>query len=132
MENKTTFSETTIKHLAQRQGFTFRVAVADDVVGIPLERHAGTSPLQPDVENVVQEKVGQKRADDPSLWRSTIPLHKTAILQHRRSRQPALDVEQHPWARRVLAHSPQEQLMIDAVEEPLMSMSTTQSYRQQR
>ncbi len=69
---------TPIKHLTQRQGLVLGAAVADDVAGVPFKRHARTRPPQPNIEHVVQKQVGQEWADDPSLRRSQIPLHKSA------------------------------------------------------
>ncbi len=97
VEHQTALGEPSIQDLTQGQGLALAPTVADDVVGVPLERHAGNHPLQPDIAHIVQEQVRQERADNPSLRRAPFPRHKRAV-QHRRRLQPTLDVEQHPRA----------------------------------
>ncbi len=119
MEHQSVFAEPAVQHVTQSHGLALGAAMADDVVGIPLKRHPGKPPPWPDIEHVVQKQVGQERSNYPSLRRPPVPRNKVAIFHHHGPRQPAFDVEQYPGASRVLAHRPQEQVVVDAVEETL-------------
>jgi hypothetical protein len=119
MEIQPAFQESPLQNLAQPRSFMLATAVADDVVGIPLKRNTGKSPLQPYIEHIVQKQISQKGANDAALWRSPFPRYKTAIIQRRGRLQPTFDVEQHPPAMRVLAHRTKQELPVDVVEEAL-------------
>jgi hypothetical protein len=119
MKHQTTRGEPLINGAPQLPRLVFAPAVADDVVRVTLERHARHLPPDPDIERVVQEEVGQQGRDDPALRRSPVPRDKIASFEHRGRFQPAFDVEEHPGAVGVLAHGPEQQLVIDAVEETL-------------
>jgi site-specific DNA recombinase len=73
---------------------------------------AGRSSIPPDRQH-------RGSGHDPTLWRSPVPGDKLAPIAHRGSLQPALDVEERPGATGVLAHGPEQQLVIDVVEEAL-------------
>src|SRR5262249_9292974 len=64
----------------------------------------------------MQEQVCKERADDPTLRRSRGARHDAAILHLHRRLQPALDVEPHPRAVRMMTDRLEQQLPIDAVE----------------
>src|SRR5215467_8506418 len=70
----------------------------------------------PRVERIVQEQVCKERADDPTLRRSGCARHDAAVLHLHRRLQPALDVEQHPRAVRMMTDRLEQQLPIDTVE----------------
>jgi hypothetical protein len=44
MEHQTAFFETPLQDPTKRQGLALAPAVTDDVVGVPLERHAWKPP----------------------------------------------------------------------------------------
>jgi hypothetical protein len=103
VECQTAGSEATVDLLPEGACLAFAAAVADDVVGIPFERHAGPHPPQPQVERIVQEQVGQQRRDHPALRRSPGRGDEFAVVELHWRLQPALDVEPHPGAVGVLA-----------------------------
>ena len=73
--------------------------------------------LHPPVEGVVQEQVGQQRADDTALRRASLPLLQAPIRQLHLGPQPPLDVEQDPVVLGVVAHRSHHEVPIDVVEE---------------
>src|SRR5215831_7518936 len=77
-------------------------AVADGIVRVPFERDAGKVPRHPHVEGVVQEQIREARTDNPTLRSSCRTRINAAILHLYWSLQPALDVENHPRAIRML------------------------------
>src|SRR5689334_17575270 len=70
----------------------------------------------PRIERIVQEQVCKERADDPTLRRSRCARHDAAVLHLHRRLQPALNVEQHPRAVRMMTDCLEQQLPIDTVE----------------
>src|SRR5499433_4336192 len=70
----------------------------------------------PRIERIVQEQVCKERADDPTLRGSRCARHDAAVLHLHRRLQPALDVEQHPRAVRMMTNRLEQQLPIDTVE----------------
>src|SRR6516165_4128761 len=92
------------------------LTVTDDIVHIPLERDVRVGPRHPPVERIVQKQVCQQGTDDPTLWRSCLAWDDAAILHLHRRLQPAIDVEQHPWAVRMMADRFEQQLPVDTVE----------------
>src|SRR5215472_14352392 len=70
----------------------------------------------PRIERIVQEQVCKERADDPTLRRSRCARHDAAVLHLHRRLQPALEVEQHPCAVRMMTDCLEQQLPIDTVE----------------
>src|SRR3984893_4514060 len=116
MEHQPAFGKPPFQDLTQRQGLALAPAVADDVVGVPLERHPWKPPLQPDIERVMQEQIGQEWADDPSLRRSSFPHHKHAVVPHRRRLQPTLDVKHYLGSISVFMDPLGQQYPVDAVE----------------
>src|SRR5262249_36049785 len=67
----------------------------------------------------MQKQIRQERTDYTPLRRSCYARNNAAILHLFRRLQPALDVEQHPRAIRMMADGLEQQLPIDAVEEAL-------------
>src|SRR5262245_8029306 len=65
----------------------------------------------------MQKQIRQKRTDSAPLRRPCGARHNATVPPLLRRLQPALDVEQHPRAIRVMADSLEQQLPIDAVEE---------------
>ena len=92
-------------------------AVADHIVGVALECHAGVVLAHPAVKRVVKEEIGQQRADNPALGRAAICLDDFPSGHLHAGFEPALDVQQRPSAVGVLAHRAHHQLVIDVVEE---------------
>src|SRR5262249_12019506 len=85
-------------------------------VRVPLERNVRIVSRHPRVERIVQEQVCKERADDPTLRSSRCARHDAAVLHLHRRLQPALDVEQHPRAVRMMTNRLEQQLPIDTVE----------------
>jgi chorismate mutase len=63
VERQPAFGETPFQRCSKRKRLAFAPAVADDIVSVPFKWHTGKSPLQPDVERVMQEQIGQQRRD---------------------------------------------------------------------
>ncbi len=91
----------------------------DYIVRIPFERNMRHRPFHPLIERIVQEQVGQYWRNYPALWRAPVPCDNGAVLLDHGSLQPALDIEQHPPAVRMVTNGLQQQLVVDVVEEPL-------------
>src|SRR5215472_6441916 len=90
--------------------------VTNGIVRVPLERNVRIASRHPRVERIVQEQVCKERADDPTLRRSRCARHDAAVLHLHRRLQPALAVEQHPRAVRMMTDRLEQQLPIDTVE----------------
>src|SRR5438045_4217404 len=74
---------------------------------LPLTRDGSMSGSMP---------ICKERADDPTLRRSRCARHDAAVLHLHRRLQPALDVEPHPRAVRMMTDCLEQQLPIDTVE----------------
>src|SRR4051794_25998315 len=116
MKNQPAGPEADLQGTPKRAGLLFASAVADDVVRVPLERDGGKAPHQPQIKSIVQKQISQDRADHPTLRRSCRTRDDTTILHLDRSPQPALDVEKHPRAVRMMTNRLEQQLPLDAVE----------------
>src|SRR5215467_7946730 len=90
--------------------------MTNGIVRVPLEWNVRIVSRHPRVERIVQEQVCKERADDPSLRRSRCARHDAAVLHLHRRLQPALDVEPHPHAVRMMTDRLEQQLPIDTVE----------------
>src|SRR4029078_10080389 len=55
-------------------------------------------PPHPDIERVMQKEIRQDGADDPTLWRSSLPRDEAPIRHLYGRVQPSLAVEKHPSA----------------------------------
>src|SRR5512132_730113 len=64
MQRKPARGEACVDGLPHRPRFFFASAMTDDVVRVALKRDGGKIPRHPRVERVVQEKIGQRGADD--------------------------------------------------------------------
>ena len=106
--------------------FLFSPTMYQPVIRIPTPREVGVCPLHPQVECVMQEQIGQDRADHAPLRGAAISFQPDPVLFHRR-RQPSLDVEQRPFARHMLPDGPEQQFVVDVVKRgrQLMPPSTT-------
>ena len=104
------------KRAPQRPRLLGALAVTDDIVRVSLERDVRIGPRHPHVERVVQEQVRQQGTDDSPLWRSRRARNDAAVLHLHRRLQPTFDVEQDPWAVRMMTDRFEQQLPIDAVE----------------
>src|SRR5215831_6627029 len=80
------------------------------------KRNVRIASRHPRVKRIVQEQVCKERADDPTLRRSRCARHDAAVLHLHRRLQPALDVEPHPRAVRMMTDRLEQQLPIDTVE----------------
>ena len=76
-------------------------------------------PRHPQIKRVMKKGVREDRADHTPLRGTTGSLDLNTLLIHHRRRQPSLDVQQRPWARHVSAHGPQQELVVDVVEQAL-------------
>ena len=92
-------------------------AVRDTIVCVPLAWPAGMNSAQPVVECEVQEDIRQQRPDHSALRRPLRPRHLRSILQWGGSFEPPLDVAEHPRALRVLPPRPENQFVVEMIEE---------------
>jgi len=90
---------------SQRPSLCGALAVTNGIVRVPLEPNVRIVSRHPRVERIVQEQVCKERADDPTLRRSRCARPDAAVLHLHRRLQPALDVEQHPRAVRMITHA---------------------------
>src|SRR5215831_17360921 len=67
MKNQPTGPEADLQGLPEPASFGFASAVADDVVGVSLERDGGETSPHPPVKSIVQEQISQDGADPPLL-----------------------------------------------------------------
>jgi len=74
-------------------------------------------PCHPEIERVMLEQVCQYRADDTPLRGSTRSLSLHTIIVFHWRRQPSFDVKQRPFARHVLPDGPQQELVVNVVEQ---------------
>ena len=74
-------------------------------------------PCHPEIERVMQEQVCQNRADDTPLRGSTRSLSLHTIIVFHWRRQPSFDIKQRPFARHVLPDGPQQELVVNVVEQ---------------
>ena len=65
----------------------------------------------------MQEQVRQERTDNAALWCTCLPLDDATIFHPDRHLQPTLDIEQHPWAIRMMADGLEQQLPVDVMPE---------------
>lgn len=79
-------------------------AMGHDIIGVAFEGDGWILLGHPRIECMMQEYVGQQRADYPSLGRPSIPRYHGPIFAPNRRLQPALNVEQNPLAVCVLAY----------------------------
>src|SRR6266700_477311 len=100
-------------------GFPFRPAMHDGIIGETLKRQLPIFRRHPPIKGIMQEQIGQQRADDPALRRALFTRNQlTVLLLHWRF-QPALDVENHPWFLGVFLYRTYQQILRDVVEETL-------------
>src|SRR5271157_3124989 len=87
------------------------------IICVPTPREIRDCPLDPKVERIVQEEIGEDRADYAPLRGSTQPLNELAVFFHRRH-SPSFDVEQRPFALYVLPDRLQQKIMRKIVKQP--------------
>jgi len=63
MKNQPTGPEADLQGIPEPASFCFASAVADNVVGVSLERDGGETPPYPPVKSIVQEQISQDGAD---------------------------------------------------------------------
>src|SRR5260370_31019427 len=95
------------------------LTVADRISSIPLERDLRVFPLHPSVERIVKKEVRQHGADNRALWGSSFPADQGSVRHAHGCLEPSLNVKQHPFAIRVMAHGAHQKFPIDSVEETL-------------
>src|SRR5689334_9297946 len=72
MQRQSAFSKPRRKSSPQCCGLVFITTVTDRIVGIALEPYVREVPAHPQIERIVQKKVGQEGADDPALRRPSL------------------------------------------------------------
>src|ERR1700674_31171 len=77
-------------------GLRLALAVDDNVVGVPLELDPWELPPDPDIERIVQEHVGQQRAQDATLRGALRPRLQGAVWPLHGSTQPPRHVQADP------------------------------------
>ena len=96
-----------------------RPAVRDDIIGVPLEGHAGMYPAHPVVEREVQKNIRHQRtqplrpAGSPS---SAAPAFRPPVGRELRA---TAEIEENPRALRVLPHGSKHQFVVEIIEESL-------------
>ena len=102
------------------------ILVSDDKIiirhCIPLPTGPRDGPSAESANAIVPSIEGyllRSRSHHPALRRSRRARHETAVLHLHRRLQPALDVEQRPRTVRMMTDGLEQELPIDAVEEPL-------------
>src|SRR5690349_2630161 len=85
MKNQPTGPEADLQGIPEPASFCFASAVADNVVGVSLERDGGETPPHPPVKSIVQEQISQDGADHPSLRCPCPTRDDAAVLQFDRS-----------------------------------------------
>src|SRR5215469_6102560 len=116
MKNQPTGPEADLQGIPEPASFCFASAVADDVVGVSLERDGGETSPHPPVKSIVQEQISQDGADHPSLRCPCPTRDDAAVLHFDGSFEPALNIEKHPRAIRMVANCLEQQRPIDAVK----------------
>lgn len=104
VELKSAVDETLLQRCLQMFSLPARSAVADRIIGIPLEWDGRLVPLHPRIEGVVQKQVSQQRTDNTALRRPSRPCLQASIRQLHRGFQPPFDMEQHPFILSVVTH----------------------------
>jgi hypothetical protein len=119
MQLKSAFCQPLFQLLPQPLRLQFRTAMADDIICVPLERNGGTRPFHPRIDRVMQEEIRQQGANHGSLRRPFLSILQTAIRHSYRCYQPPFDVQQYPFAIRVLPYGPHQQFVVYVVKETL-------------
>src|ERR1700748_397238 len=94
-------------------------AMDDGVVCIALELDRRKGPSHPDIERVVQEQVGEQRADDPTLRGALRPLLLGTVRGSQRGTKPPCNVQPDPRKIGVLGDGTLDEIMTETVEERL-------------
>src|SRR5580700_3523832 len=94
------------------------ITIRHSIPAQPPTSPAGGAPLPSNgkLRVGVESYLLRSGSDDPTLRRSRCARHDTAVLHLHRRLQPALDVEQHPRAVRMMTDRLEQQLPIDTVE----------------
>src|SRR6266508_1476013 len=116
MHFQPTVLESTLDSRQNLLRLLLRLAVRDDIVGVPLERNVPMHLSHPVIEREMQKHIGQKGTDDSSLRRPLRPRCQRPILQLRGRFQPPLHVERDPPTLRVLPNPAHHQRVVEVVE----------------
>src|SRR5262245_23144803 len=92
-------------------------AVNQAIVSIPTPWELRECPYHPEIKRVMHEQIRENWADNATLRGTAHTLHPRPILTFHRRLQPSFDVEQRPSALHVLPDSPQQEFVINIVEQ---------------
>jgi hypothetical protein len=92
MHLQAAFCQAGLKFDLEGLRFQLTATVHQPVVCIPTPWEVGVCPRHPEVESIVQEKIGKYRANHAPLRGPAGSLYKYSFLLHRRC-QPSFDVE---------------------------------------
>src|SRR5271167_2247804 len=95
------------------------MAVADSIISVALEWDVRMLPFHPTVERIVKKKVSERRADDRTLRNPSFPADQGPIRHAHGRPEPTLNIKQHPFAVRVMAHGAHQKFPVDFLEETL-------------
>ena len=74
-------------------------------------------PLHPTVERIVKKEISQYRADNRTLRGSSISTDQGSVRHAHGCLEPSLNIQQHPFAVRVVAHGTHQKFPVKSVEE---------------
>src|ERR1039457_3966550 len=83
------------------------------VAGKPTMRYL---PPYPPIERIMHEEIQDQRAYAAALWRAAIPAPEFSCLAHRRRLQPPFDIQQRPFAVRMLPQCLHDQTVVESVK----------------
>ena len=116
---QTAFRESLLQDVEQPACLPLRLAVRNDVIGVAGKRNIRIAPLHPSIEYVMQEQIGQQRANHSALRRTPITLFQRTVWILDGRLEPTLNIEQHPRALRVMSNRSHQEIMIDPIKEAL-------------
>src|SRR6185312_6690910 len=113
------FGEPTPDRVPHLPGLTFGHTMDHHIVCETFEPDTRELPSHPQIEAVMQKKIGEQRGDRAALWRPLYPVGESPIRHPHRGFQPALHIQQDPLLIRVTRDRLQYQIPRHRVEESL-------------
>lgn len=117
MQFQAALRQTSLERFANALRLHLIPTMRQPVIRIPTPPEIGERPRHPEIKCIVHEEVGEDRAHRTPLWGAAASLDYRSILLHHRRCQPSFDVEQRPCTRHMFPDGPQQELVIDVVEQ---------------
>src|ERR1700740_951107 len=117
MHFQTALCQTCSKRALEGLGFLLVSTVNQPVIGISTPGKVGVCPRYPEIECVMHKQIRKNRTDDTPLRGAARTLHFCPVLAFHWRLQPPFDVQQRPFALHVLSDSPQQEFVVDIVEQ---------------